>query len=222
MPERRIKTLISVLVLSLVVLVAVLLYKHYMSAPSLAEPGINAPDKPLLLQKFSLTTANGQKFDNESLKGQWSILFFGYTQCPDICSNTLAIVDAAYDRWTQEHKKPLQVVFISLDPQRDTPQILTEYASYFNPAFIAATAPNQQLKALTSQFGAFYEYENPDTGEVIEDVSLLPAGSKYAVHHIASLFVFDPQGRLTAEILPPPDIDRTVRALNKLQAHYGD
>lgn len=152
------------------------------------------PDQPQPLQAFTLTDGQGQPFGIPRLQGRWSLLFFGYTHCPDVCPFTLTEMNRLYKHLAEHAPRVLeqtQFIFVSVDPERDAPKALGEFVAYFNPAFIAATAPRPQLDALTRQLGVMYEYNE----------GLTPG--EYLVDHSASLFLLDRQAALTAVFTPP-------------------
>ncbi|NEZ05197.1 SCO family protein [Wenzhouxiangella sp. XN201] len=144
------------------------------------------------LPEFELETASGEPLTRADLEGNWSLLFFGFTNCPDICPDTLAVLDAVMgdlDRMGREHKP--QVVFVSVDPERDAGEALSEYVAWFNPDFIGATGSPDALESFTRQLGVVYYL-----GEPGED-------GYYSVDHSASVMIVDPQGRLYGRFAPP-------------------
>ena len=100
------------------------------------------------ISDFSLQDHNRQVYNKQSLKGKWSVLFLGYTQCPDICPATLSIMKQALVLLGKEVQALPETVFVSVDPDRDTPEILAEYVTYFSADFIGVTGEQNQLKKL--------------------------------------------------------------------------
>ena len=96
-------------------------------------------DTPRKFSEFELTDHHGELFTSAQLKGKWSLLFFGFTHCPDICPTTMATAAKLYESLSFEDKGKLQVVMISLDPERDTTEKLFQYVPYFNKEFIGVT-----------------------------------------------------------------------------------
>jgi protein SCO1/2 len=147
-----------------------------------------------LIEPFSLIDHQQQTFDENNLRGKWSLLFFGYLSCPDVCPMTLHELSAFWrllkDRSGSEPQN-LQVVFVSLDPGRDSPQALGSYVRHFNPRFIAATAPRAQIDTLARQFGVGY---------VIEAET---APGQYSLAHTSAIFLVDPLGRSVATFSQP-------------------
>ena len=115
------------------------------------------------LRGMQLTDADGRPFTEERLQGRISLLFFGFTNCPDICPDTLAMLaeaDAKLDAMRVETRP--RVVFVSVDPERDGAGTMGDYVRYFNPEFIAVSGDDAALNALTSQVGAMYRRGAPD------------------------------------------------------------
>jgi protein SCO1/2 len=160
------------------------------------------------LSPFDLTTAGGVHVGPAALAGHWTLVFFGYTFCPDVCPGTLAtlaqVADRLEDKWTVE---PLQVLMVSVDPERDTPDRLADYVSHFHPGFLGATAERSAIDALVGQFRARYHI-NRDQGE------------HYTVDHTAAVFILDPDGRYVGFLTPPLDADAIVERLVVVRALY--
>ncbi len=170
-------------------LAAALLWRH--PAPvELAEGVYLTPSRPL--PEFSLLDHHGRPFTPRAFLGHWSMLFFGYTNCPDFCPTTLTTL-AAMERQLRAAHAPQrpQVVFVSVDARRDTPAQLEKYVPYFDPEFIGVTAADQPtIEALARELG------------VAVSLRPQPDGS-YAVDHSGALFVIDPKARVTAILTGP-------------------
>lgn len=141
------------------------------------------------LPAFALQRSDGKAFDNLSLKGQWSLLFIGYTYCPDICPSTLAQLAALYPELKAQIPN-LQVVMLSVDPGRDSRERLAGYVPHFHPEFIAATGPHPQLQPLVSALGLVYSRREGSTPD------------DYLVDHSASLVLINPSGHLHGRFAP--------------------
>lgn len=140
--------------------------------------------EPRAVQPFTLRSASGD-ITLEGLRGKHTLIYFGYTYCPDFCPATLTdwrVVRRALGEAADE----VTFLLVSVDPARDTPEVLQSYTSRFDPAIIGATADDSTLTRMVEEFGAFYE--------VIE------AGDApfYIVNHTTSQFLLDPDGRLAA------------------------
>ena len=137
------------------------------------------------------TDHTGASFGAEDFRGHWTVAFFGFTHCPDICPTTLHLLANARRALDDlpEEKRP-RIMMISVDPGRDTPERLSEYVPYFHPEFRGLHVAAQHLPELTRSFGAAYAYS--------------PLGDhSYTVDHTASIFLVDPQGRVAA-VFPTP------------------
>ena len=138
------------------------------------------PPKPM--PDFTLRSAQGP-VSLSSLRGKIVILYFGYTGCPDVCPTTLAnLREALNDLGPQAGE--VQVVMVSVDWKRDTPESLASYLSAFHPAFLGLTGTEAQINAVTKDFGIFYKLHEPD------------AKGYYSVDHTATVQILDRQGRL--------------------------
>jgi protein SCO1 len=149
--------------------------------------------QPRDLQPFTLVEHTGKRFDNRALLGRWSFIFFGYTHCPDVCPTTLSVLNSVA-RKLESHENPLQFVFISIDPGRDTPEKLGQFVSYFNGTFIGVTGSDDAIHALTRQLGVIFARVEENSGT-----------ADYLMDHSASVLLFDPAGRFHAVFTPPLD-----------------
>lgn len=158
------------------------------------DPGIQGLlwPNPKQLRPFATIDQDNQVFGLDRLQGKWSFLFFGYTHCPDICPLTMSSLNQAWKILEQKGKAdPAQVVFVSVDPQRDTSQLLKEYVRYFNPEFIGLGGTMTQVDSLARQIGIAYMHREKDER------------GDYLVDHSGSIFLIDPEGRLLAVLQGP-------------------
>jgi protein SCO1/2 len=151
---------------------------------------------------FALLDQDGQPFTRDRLAGHWTLLFAGFTHCPDVCPTTLGVMKAVEQKLPAA--EPVQMVFVSVDPERDTPEQLKRYVRYFSPALIGATGPDDQLQALCSSLGLAYMK--------VPGVS----ASDYTMDHSAALVLIDPQARVTAYFQPPHRADALVADLARV------
>jgi len=148
---------------------------------------------PRALTDFRMETAQGEPFTRADLEGRWSLMFFGFTNCPDVCPDTLAMLSQSMDQLRLMRREELpQVVFVSVDPERDQGALLADYVRWFDEEFVAVTGAEEQLQALTRQLGIVYYRENPD-----ENTGF------YNVDHSAAVMIIDPQGRLHGRFSHP-------------------
>ena len=149
---------------------------------------------------FQLVDHDGRPVDQTMLEGKWSLVFFGFTYCPDYCPTTLAALDATKQR-LGDKARDLQIVFISVDPQRDTPQALKDYLSSdgFPEGVIGLTGTPEQVKAAADAYKAFYQ----KVGE----------GEHYTMNHSLTVYLMGPDGRFrtaVAEELGPANSARVI------------
>ena len=141
-------------------------------------------DPPKELADFTLTTHTGATLRMSDLRGRPALVFFGYTQCPDVCPLTLAdwkkvkqsLGDAATD---------VAFLFVSVDPKRDTPPVLAKFVGRYDPAFVGATADEQTLSAMAKEYGVFFQDQPHEAGQ-----------NAYDVDHSSASFLLDQDGRL--------------------------
>ena len=159
---------------------------------------ILSPARKIIIPE--LLTDNGEKFTLEDIKGHWSLLFFGYTHCPDICPVTLGVVAQAKKTATSFNHMFPQVVFVSVDPDRDKVEMLSDYVQYFDKDFVGVTGDAEMIKALTLQMSVVYMKVPVDNG-----TSVNSDDSVYNVDHSSSLLLVNPDGKLVAFFNPPHD-----------------
>lgn len=184
---------IVAIVLTVTALVATVIYFYRMSSP-VAQTWQAATVLPESqpLQPFSLIDQDGEPFNQESLRGSWNLLFFGFTHCPDICPATLQQLAVVQTRLGEDGLPPDEipgVILISVDPARDQPATLASYVKHFGDAVRGVTGPEQELDALTRSLGIYYEVN----GE----------GDDYTVNHSAAVVVIDPNGGFRAVFSGP-------------------
>ena len=152
-----------------------------MSKEQLQINGAIVLDKPRIFSDFELEDHRGEVFNLDRMKGIWTIVFFGFTHCPDICPTTLAMLNETYSKLKPSEKELLQVVMISLDPERDTVEKLAEYVPYFNPEFTGVTGNKHLIRRLTAELNVAYN-----------QVPL--NGDDYTVDHSTQLILVNPMG----------------------------
>lgn len=139
------------------------------------------------LPEFSLVDHHGKAFTNNELTDRWTLLFFGYTHCPDVCPTTMIDVNAMLAEVRDANvKERLRVTFVSVDPKRDTTERLAQYVPFFNKDFVGVTGADAELAKFAGAFNAFYEIGEPD------------ANGGYLVDHTSRMLLVDPRGRYTA------------------------
>ena len=161
----------------------------------------------------ALDKDDGTPFTESDISGHWSLMYFGYTHCPDVCPATLSTLAAA--KKAAAEKRPgwafPRVIFVSVDPGRDTKDLLHKYVRYFDPDFTAVTGDEKMIQALTLQMSVVYmkvpaeSSGNPATGD-----------SNYLVDHSASILLLNPEGQLAAFLQPPHTPQSLLDSIDKL------
>jgi protein SCO1 len=158
---------------------------------------------PKQMHEFSTIDHTNNAFGLKQLKGKWSFIFFGYTHCPDICPITMSVMNEAYKQLSPTNND-LQIIFVSVDPERDTTIKLAQYVSYFNDSFIGLGGNNDMIDSLTKQIGIAY-YLNKEQEE------------NYLVDHSASIFVFDPEARMVGKLSAPHESDKVIEQFTQIK-----
>ncbi|MCK2182827.1 SCO family protein [Halomonas getboli] len=153
---------------------------------------------------FTLIDANGETVHAEDYLGKTTLLYFGYTHCPDVCPTTLARLSAATHQLDDEVRDDVQVLFVSVDPARDTPEVMGQYADAFGPRFIGLTGTTDQIDTLTNRYRITYSYGEKD------------ANGGYDVTHSSAVFAFDPQGDAQLLLRDSDPLDNIVADLSRL------
>jgi protein SCO1/2 len=159
--------------LAAVVVVGLLVWRTAPSASSAATTGIGGP--------FQLVDQHGQAVNQTILKGKWSAIFFGYTYCPDVCPTTLQTLGGASDQLGPK-AKAFQVVFITVDPDRDTPKQMNDYltGAAYSRGVVGLTGSEAQIDAITKAYGVYSQKQG--------------SGSDYSVNHSSAIYLMNPAG----------------------------
>jgi protein SCO1/2 len=149
---------------------------------------------------FQLLDVNSQPITETVFDDKWSVVFFGYTHCPDVCPITLQVMKNVVEKLTELDEQTLpQVVFVSVDPVRDTSEVMKNYISYFNESFVGVTGDVNSLHTMTRALGIVASFTANESDP-----------DNYIVDHTASLLLIDPQRRVRAKITPPHEADTIV------------
>jgi protein SCO1 len=154
-------------------------------------------------REFSLTDFDGKARTLADFKGKAVVVFFGFTQCPDVCPTTLAEMAEVVKLLGADGKR-LQVLFITIDPERDTPELLRKYVPAFNPNFLGLTGSNEAIAKVAKEFKVFYQKSPGKT-----------PGS-YTMDHTANSYVFDPEGKVRLVVKHGMGADPLVQDLKQL------
>jgi protein SCO1/2 len=152
------------------------------------------------LPEFSLLDHTGAAIGRDVFEGNWDLVFFGFTHCPDICPLTLQVLAEAKNKLTAAGFEPLpRIVLISVDPERDTPEKLSQYVGYFGDGNLGITGDLEEIRKLTNGLGIWFE----KSGD----------GEDYSVDHGAAVLVMDPQGQFRALFSAPHKAENYVHDL---------
>jgi protein SCO1/2 len=170
---------------------------------ALLDAGIVLLPQSRSLPSLTLTDQNGQTLQVDELKDKWSLLFFGYTFCPDICPATLAQLRQLQGMLPAEAKDKLRVVLVTVDPHRDTPEQLKKYLGFFDPAFLGLTGSQEDLQKLAAAVSI--PYIPADTSK-----------ENYTVDHSGNLVIIGPDGTQRGFIRAPVNNDKLAVQLPSL------
>jgi protein SCO1 len=145
-------------------------------------PGDAAAALPGIGGHFQLMTSDGATATDRSFPGKWLLVYFGYTFCPDACPTALNAVGTALDELGPLADK-VQPIFITVDPERDTPQVVADYVKAFDPRIVGLSGAPEQIAAAAKEFRVYYKVRSLGHDE-------------YAIDHSSFIYVIDPQGRV--------------------------
>ena len=180
-------------------------------APALSDEELKARgvflfDKPRSFKTFELLDYEGKPFTLESLKGKWSLIFFGFTYCPDVCPTTMALLNRFYEKQLDgDYAGDLQIVMVSVDPARDTPEKLYDYVRYFNPDFIGVTGEFLDLHRLATQLNIPFN-KQPGGGE------------NYLVEHSGNVAIINPRGHYVGFFRAPLNLSQLTTGYESIRA----
>lgn len=166
-------------------------------------------DQPRALSQFSLTDANNQPFNLENLKGHWNLVFFGFTNCPDLCPTTLSTLNKSYLSLENKQRNLPQVVFISIDPEQDTSERLKKYLASFNSNFLGATGNEKDVYKLSQELSIVYGKVQPTDAK------------NYTFDHSGTILIIDPKGEFYGVFTLPHDAQKIAEDMQKIMNGEG-
>jgi protein SCO1 len=176
----------------------------YLFAPPAALRGTVYSEPYPPAPEIELRRGNGESFRLSQLRGNIVLLFFGYTSCPDVCPTTMAEMKAALDQLGEEKASQVKVVFVTVDPARDTPERVQEYVNHFNSEFIGLSGSEAELQTTWNDYGVFRQ--------IVEGTS----AAGYLVDHTARVTLIDPDGNLRVSYAFETPVDDIVHDLKLL------
>mgnify|MGYP001627890272 FL=1 len=153
---------------------------------------------------FTLTRSDGETVTAQDYQGQVRLLFFGFTNCPDVCPTTMARLSRAIKAMPDELQDDVTPLFVSVDPQRDTPEKLGDYVSFFNDRTVGLTGDEAALRDLAKRYRTTFGYDDPDDR------------GNYNVSHSSAVYVFDGQGEARLLLRPDLSAEQIARDLTQL------
>lgn len=172
-----------------------------------AQPGgqVASTGQPAVGGPFQLVNQDGQAVDQTLLEGKWSLVFFGFTYCPDFCPTTLTMLEATKQQMGDK-AKDLRIVFVSVDPQRDTPQAMKDYLSSdgFPRGVVGLTGTPEQVKAAADAYRAYYQ----KVGE----------GEDYTMNHSLTIYLMGPDGRFRSPLSHDLGPQRAAQVIERTMA----
>jgi protein SCO1/2 len=174
---------------------------------ALKEQGTFLLPTPRAIEPFSLTDQRGNAFDNASLQGHWSLLFFGFTSCPDVCPVTLSALAQVEKKLGDAGRKDLldklRIYFVSVDPDRDDAEVVAKYVAAFSPSFTGVIGSRDALAAFAQQLNVAF-MKVPD------------ANGGYTIDHTGNIVIVDPKGRYAGFMKLPHQPDRILMAYKSI------
>ena len=158
------------------------------------------------LPEFELLDHHQQAFNRDRLKDRWSLVFFGYTHCPDVCPTGLMDMASIKMLLKNQGIKAPEIFFITFDPKRDTADLLKTFVTHFDKDFIGVSGDKAQIDQLIKPFAAYYERVFYQDGKpvTLKPSETLPAGvDQYLINHTASIYLINPQARIVADFPAP-------------------
>lgn len=164
--------------------------------PQAAQGGVGGP--------FEMTDQEGRPVDEALLKGKWSAVFFGFTYCPDVCPTSLLLMETALEQLGPDAAKKVNVVFITIDPERDTPELLKGYVPNFGPTFIGLTGTPQQIADVARAYRVYYQ-KVPSKD-----------GGPYLMDHSSIIYLLDRNGRFVTHFTHDAKAEAIAAAVGRL------
>ena len=156
--------------------------------------------EPRPIADFAFLDEEGLPFERKDLEGRWSLLFTGFTHCPDVCPTTVALMSELRHRTSRDD---LQFVFVSVDPERDTPEVVAAYLAHFDPELVGTTGARAEMERFTSALG-LAQVRNPGVGD------------EYTIDHSTALVLVDPKARIAGYFQAPHQRDALAADLSAL------
>jgi protein SCO1 len=173
----------------------------------LSQPLVRAANSPVTIGgPFTLTSPDGATVTEQTYRGKWLLVYFGFTSCPDSCPTALLEIAAALEKLGADADK-LQPLFITVDPQRDTPAVMGNYTQSFDARIVGLTGTPQQIAAVAQEYGAYYEPRKRG-----------PGAEDYVVDHSTYLYLMDAEGKFVRGLDADTPGERIAEAVRSAMA----
>ena len=187
----------------------------YTSNPDVSKPQLSAStllEPPKAIADPGLIDQDGKPFGLKQLKGKWHFVFFGYTHCPDVCPSTLYIFKAVAKqlKTSPELYRNIRFILTSVDPERDTADVMKQYVKYYNPDFIGLTGDTNKVYNFSRSLGVIFARNKPEKNNP----------DNYTVDHGASVLLLNPDGHLQAVFSAPIKPDTLLKDLQSIVTYY--
>ncbi|WP_105102650.1 SCO family protein [Microbulbifer pacificus] len=212
--EQKRGIFITVAVMVLFMLAVLAGFLHKMGQPrvitdaELRANGAIKLERPRILDDFELLADSGNVFNTAQMTGRWTLVFFGFTHCPDVCPTTLATLNSFYQTLDEETRRDTDVLLVSVDPERDQPQQLHEYVRYFNPDFAGVTGEFLNLKRFANQLNVPFNKVPLESGG-------------YTVDHGSQVVLINPRGHYHGFFKAPLDPAKMKLTYRSMRATYN-
>lgn len=207
--KRTVIVILCVIALIVGMVVARVIRSPSISPQQMMQMGAVIRQEQKTLADFSLTDHRGETFDNSRLVGQWSLVFFGYTYCPDICPTTMALLNQLDEKMHgSEVDGQIQYILASVDPERDTPEQLAGYLGHFNPDFVG----------LTGEVETVYHFAM-DLNSIFAKVPMDDEGN-YLMDHSGNIIIINPAGKFHGFLRSPHTVANMNLAMRTIMDEY--
>jgi protein SCO1 len=192
--------ILSTLLMGMILVAVAVLFILPANKPDIATGTLLS--QPKSLPQFELVNHNGESFSRHDFEGKWSLLFTGFTTCPDICPATMPILNEL-DKKLRANGSALNMVLLSVDPERDTPNKLASYLDFFNRSITGVTGELSAIERFCDEIGMSFIHIPGNSGG-------------YTIDHTGALVLIDPRARITGYFKPPFDTDRLANDLKSI------
>lgn len=180
----------------------------YLAWPARTPASVAIAEAPSVGGPFTLQDASGRAVTEQTFPGQWTLIFFGFTHCPDVCPTTLSKVATILDTLGAQAKH-LQPLFVTLDPERDTPEILADYTQHFDARILGLTGTPEQIESMSDAYRVYAQQ--------------VPHGDSYTLDHSAVMYLMGPDGELVRHFTQQMGAETMSRSIaDALPGSAGD